>query len=253
MQNIKYNTFNEKNNNDTISNSDLDDTISIMSSYSPLSIISLSSETSSESSSEIVSRMQTDNKHQKYINIIKKMISEQYSNLGHVDIIIWTNYYYHYNISNNSICGNYYDCCCYTCWDCWCCCNYNPNYYYDYDKMGYGRCCGLDVYDYHNYNIGCITYFLPYLLVCPPLCLFDIIYKKIYGYSKTGIFECMGDLLMNLCICQCWNKCCYININNDEIEHIYLELFEKYKNVLDIRLFKNSIKINHSYITIKSL
>lgn len=179
---------------------------------------------------------------QQHINKITILISNQYSQLYYVDLLLWHDKYY-YTYSKN-ICLE--ECC----YDCCCCINYNPNYYFDNKKPGYGKCCYTDLYQESNYYIGCILCFLP-CLPCLPIWIYDTLYRNCYGYSRTGFVEWIGNLAFKYCVCKCWENSWYLNILSDEMEEVCKLLQEKYSGILEVQMKKygNNIKS----ISIRSL
>ena len=164
-----------------------------------------------------------------HTNKIIALISKQYNQLGYIDLTIWSNYYYSYQ----------YECC----YDCWCCINYNPNYYFNDDTQGYGKCCGqcygMDIFQESNFILGYIACCIPYT-ICLPICLFDFLYRKCYGYSRTGLLEYMGNRMLECCVCQCWENRCYINIHTDEMQNVYEIVKNMYSGILEIEMKKYS-------------
>ena len=174
-----------------------------------------------------------------HINKITSIISKQYRLLGYVDLTLWNNHYYY--SGEWCILEYVYDCCC--------CINYNPEYNPGNDNQGFGRCCGIDIYQDDTFNIGYLICCIPYLL-CLPWCMLDCWYKKCYGYSRTGFLEYIGNYILECCVCQCWEKWFYMNIHIDEMENVYELVKYMYNGILEVDIKKYSTNWR---IKIKSL
>jgi len=177
---------------------------------------------------------------QQQINKITILISNQYSHQYYVDLLLWQNHYYY---SKQNYLYEYY-------YDCFCCINYNPNYYFDNGKHGYGKCCYSDLYQESNYYIGCILCLIP-CLFCLPIWIYDTLYRNWYGYSRTGFFEWIGYLTFKYCVCKCWENYWYLNILPEEIEEVCKLLQEKYSGILEVQMKKYGNNIKSISITSK--
>lgn len=167
------------------------------------------------------------------LNKITQIISNQYNQSGDVDLLLWNDSYYTYNTG----------CILEYCYECCCCINYNPNYKFDYHWHGYGRCCGIDIYQESNYYIGWILCFIPCLPLFP-IWLIDLWYRKTTGYSRIGFCEWIGNYVYKCCVCKCWEKHMYLNISLNDMEDVYYLVKEKYTNILEVQLkkYSNNIK-----------
>jgi hypothetical protein len=173
------------------------------------------------------------------INRIIAMISHQYNQLGFVDLTIWSNYYYFQNTYIPECCFNS-----------WCCCNYNPNYYISNDIQGYGQCCGISVIKENVFWIGYLVCCIPYMICAPigiPLCVVDCWYRKWNGYSRSGMLESVGNKMLEWCVCGWWEKYCYVNIMDDEMDKIFEVVKIMYSGILEVDIQKYS-KYNYGIV-----